>query len=129
MSFARMVSVITPAYRPVPEYLLAAYESLRSQELPPGYEWEWVLQEDGGTGVVQEILPSDSRVHIAGGRRGAVALTRNLALACTRGELIKNLDGDDMLTPGTLMLDSQALSDPTTMWTTCKVLDLLPDGS
>jgi glycosyltransferase involved in cell wall biosynthesis len=126
----RIISVITPIYRPEPEHLRAAYESLAAQELPPGWELEWVLQEDGTTGLVDELLPGDPRVTAAGGRHNGVAMTRNLGLSRARGELIKNLDQDDILCPGVLARDIEVLSgDDTTQWTTSRALDLLPDGS
>ena len=126
-----LLSVVTPVYNPNPEYLLAAYDSLRRQNLPSDWEWEWVVQEDGATGVVSEILPvDDSRIRIGTGRRGGIALTRNMALARTRGTLIKNLDGDDVLADGVLDRDVSALDgDDSIQWTTSRVLDLMPDGS
>lgn len=125
-----VISVVTPTYRPVPDQLRQAYESLRTQELPDGWTWEWVIQEDGNTGSTPDILPRDQRVRIGRGRRGGVALTRNLALARSEGELVKNLDQDDILTPGVLARDIEILtSEPEIQWTTSRVLDLLPDGS
>ncbi|NUW31605.1 glycosyltransferase [Nonomuraea sp. SMC257] len=125
-----LISVITPSHRPVREQLLEAYESVRSQRLPRGWEVEWVIQEDGDTGAALDILPEDPVVRFATGRRGGVALTRNMALARSRGDLVKNLDHDDVLTPGVLARDIEVLvSDPLVQWTTSPVLDLLPDGS
>lgn len=131
MTMTRLISVITPSYRPVPDQLREAYDSLRTQELPQGWDWEWVIQEDGDTGAAKEILPDDPRLIFGTGRRGGVALTRNLALAQSRGELVKNLDQDDILTPGVLARDIAILSVdlPVIQWTTSRVLDLLPDGS
>lgn len=126
-----ILSVITPGYQPVREHLLAAYESLRSQELPDGWYWEWVVQDDGTPGEnAVTILPHDERVRAQIGRRGGVALARNLALARARGVLVKNLDQDDILTPGVLTRDIDIFeTNPTVWWTTSRVLDLLPDGS
>src|SRR5204863_3654644 len=63
-------------------------------------------------------------------RHLGVALTRNLALSRATGTLIKNLDQDDILTPGVLTRDIETLSTrPHVGWTTSRVLDLLPDGS
>src|SRR3954454_7726399 len=88
------VSIITPVYNPVPQYLKEAYESLQAQELPSGSSWERVVQEDGETGVAQRILPDDPRISFGTGRRGGVAITRNLGLARAGGQLIKNFDQD-----------------------------------
>ncbi|GAA5128860.1 glycosyltransferase family 2 protein [Haloechinothrix salitolerans] len=125
-----LLSVITPVYQPVAEHLREAYESLKSQTLPNGWEWEWVVQEDGETRVAHQILPNDPQIKFGSGRRGGVALTRNLALGRSRGTLVKNLDADDVLTPGALARDIEAFQrDPEIRWTTSRVLDLLPDGS
>lgn len=125
-----VVSVITPVYQPVAEYLLKAHESLAAQETPSGWEWEWLVQEDGDTGVAASILPSDPRIKLGAGRHGGVAITRNLALARSEGTYIKNLDQDDVLAPGVLARDIEALEDdPDVHWSTSKALDLLPDGS
>jgi glycosyltransferase involved in cell wall biosynthesis len=125
-----LLSVVTPVYSPDPDHLRAAYETLCRQTLPAGWEWEWVVQEDGVTGIVSQILPADERVRIGTGRRGGVALTRNMALARTRGTLIKNLDGDDVLADGALHRDVSTLdAERSAQWVTSRVLDLLPDGS
>lgn len=125
-----VISVITPVYKPEPEFLLSAYESVRAQRLPEGWVWEWIVQEDGNTGVATEILPEDSRIKHARGRHLGVALTRNLGLARSRGSLIKNLDQDDVLADGVLARDIAVLHrDHDVQWTTSRVLDLMPDGS
>ncbi|MFC9441135.1 glycosyltransferase [Nocardia sp. NPDC057030] len=127
----RLISVITPVYNPDPAHLKAACDSVLSQQLPPGWSLEWVLQEDGNSGVVGELLRGvDNRIRVHTGRRGGVALTRNMALANSGGELVKNLDADDILTPGVLTRDIETLtSDDEIAWTTSRLLDLLPDGS
>ena len=71
-----VVSVITPVYEPVEEQLAAAYLSLRDQELPAGWRWEWVVQEDGGAGVARRCLPDDERIAHGANRHLGVALTR-----------------------------------------------------
>jgi glycosyltransferase involved in cell wall biosynthesis len=125
-----VVSVVTPAYQPVPEHLTAAYDSLRNQVMPPGWQWQWVVQEDGQSGDVARMLPSDPRISPGSGRRAGEAATRNLCLSRATGELIKVLDADDQLTPGTLARDIAVLTGhPDIGWTAARVLDLLPDGS
>ncbi|GHH59780.1 glycosyltransferase [Lentzea cavernae] len=125
----RTISVITPIYNPQPEYLLAAHESLQAQKLPPGWTWEWLVQEDGNTDVAEVLLPLDDRIKHGTGRHGGVAITRNLALSRASGELVKNLDQDDLLTAGVLARDIAALTENDGVhWTTSRVLDLMPDG-
>lgn len=124
----RMISVITAVYDPEPHHLLEAYRSLASQQLPDGWAWEWLVQEDGRTGVAASVLPADDRVSHGSGRHGGVAITRNLALSRARGELVKNLDQDDVLTAGVLARDIAAIGSGAG-WTTSRALDLMPDGS
>ncbi|MBR7834674.1 glycosyltransferase [Actinospica durhamensis] len=127
-----LLSVVTAVYEPEPEYLLAAYESLDSQHLPAGWEWEWLVQEDGRTGAAASILPADERIKLGYGRHNGVAITRNLALAASGGSLVKNLDQDDILSPGVLARDIAVLGEdglPEVHWTVSRALDLLPDGS
>lgn len=125
-----VISVITPVYAPVATYILETYESLISQELPDGWDWQWVVQEDGQTGEVAKLLPNDPRISTGMGRRGGSAVARTMALARAEGSLIKALDADDMLTPGVLARDIDALTENSRFgWATSRVLDLMPDGS
>ncbi len=88
------------------------------------------MQEDGQTGDVARMLPDDPRISPGTGRRSGEAATRTLCLSRADGELVKVLDSDDQLTPGTLAREIAALTaHPDIGWTTCRVLDLLPDGS
>lgn len=127
---SHVISVVTAAYQPVPEYLTAAYESLRSQYLPEGWQWQWVVQEDGQTGDVARMLPEDDRISSGSGRRTGEAATRTMCLSRATGDLIKVLDSDDQLVPGTLAREIDVLTRyPDIGWTTTRVLDLLSDGS
>jgi glycosyltransferase involved in cell wall biosynthesis len=124
----QVITVITPSYKPEAEHLLAAWESLRGQEMAAGWELEWLVRQDGPGHEAEDILPADPRIVHARGRHGGVSLTRNLALAQARGSLIKNLDQDDILTPGVLARDISHIGGGV-RWVTSRVLDLLPDGS
>jgi glycosyltransferase involved in cell wall biosynthesis len=124
------LTVITPVYKPVAAQLQEAYESLREQALPDGWDWEWIVQEDGAAGDARAILPADDRIVHGDNRHGGVAITRNLGLARAKGQLIKNLDQDDVLTPGVISRDIEVMvSRPDVQWVTSRVLDLMPDGS
>ncbi|MBF6438846.1 glycosyltransferase family 2 protein [Nocardia cyriacigeorgica] len=125
----RTISVITATYRPVAEYLAQAYQSLLEQKLPTGWDWEWIVQEDGTTGDAAAMLPADPRIKPGMGRHGGPGVCRSLALARSVGALVKVLDADDQLTPGTLARDIEALNQPGVGWATSRVLDLLPDGT
>jgi glycosyltransferase involved in cell wall biosynthesis len=94
-----VISVVTATLRPVREYLTTSYKSLTSQVLPVGWDWQWIVQEDGDSGDVVRILPEDPRISVGGGRQAGECVTRNMCLARADGDLIKTLDADDILAP------------------------------
>jgi glycosyltransferase involved in cell wall biosynthesis len=127
---SHLISIVTPVYRPVAGHLEDAYKSILNQHLPSDWDWEWVVQEDDETGVLDTLLGQDSRISHGTGRHGGPGVARTLALSRAGGELIKVLDADDTLTPDVLARDISALSEhPDIGWTTSRVLDLMPDGS
>jgi glycosyltransferase involved in cell wall biosynthesis len=123
----RTISVVTPVHPPHVRFLPEAYESLRAQELPEGWGWEWLIQHDGEA----ESEPSfdDPRVTFSASPAAGAAGARNLALARSSGEFVRNLDADDLLTGGALERDVQILlAHQNVGWVTSAALDLLPDG-
>jgi len=126
----QLISVITAAHPPTIPFLHEAYDSLGRQALPPGWDWQWVVQEDGQTGQVAAALPDDPRISAGSSRKGGPGVARTMALARATGSLVKVLDADDQLLAGTLARDITVLTEhPDVGWTTSKALDLLPDGS
>jgi glycosyltransferase involved in cell wall biosynthesis len=126
----RRVTVVTAVHAPSAPFLRDAYESLCAQELPAGWEWRWLIQEDGRTDAVAPHVPDDGRVTFRQGRPGGPGVARTLALAHADGAYVKVLDADDRLPPGTLARDLAALeADRTVGWATSRALDVLPDGS
>ncbi|WP_181138832.1 glycosyltransferase [Streptomyces sp. Ru72] len=122
--------VVTAVHAPSARFLPEAYKSLCEQWLPEGWEWHWVIQEDGETDDVRPYVPDDERVTFRQGRPGGPGVARTMALAHTDGAYVKVLDADDQLPPGTLARDLAVLeADPALGWTTSRALDLLPDGS
>ncbi|WP_155055668.1 glycosyltransferase family 2 protein [Streptomyces blattellae] len=127
---SRRVVIVTAVHAPSAVFLADAHASLCAQELPAGWEWHWVIQEDGTTDAVAPYVPDDDRVTFRQGRPGGPGVARTLALAHADGDYVKILDADDQLTPGALARDVAALeADPTIGWATSRALDLLPDGS
>ncbi|RKS09973.1 glycosyl transferase family 2 [Nocardiopsis sp. Huas11] len=126
----RTVTVVTAVHAPAVRYLPEAYASLADQRLPEGWDWQWVVQEDGETDEVAPHMPDDPRVDFGQGRPGRAAMARTLALSRAKGELVRVLDADDRLTPGALARDVAALTrNPGAGWAVSRALDLLPDGS
>ncbi|MFJ2828990.1 glycosyltransferase family 2 protein [Streptomyces sp. NPDC087263] len=130
---SRRIIIVTAVHGPSARFLPEAHKSLRQQELPDGWEWHWVIQEDGRTDAVAPHVPEDARVTFRQGRQGrpgGPGIARTLALADADGEYVKVLDADDQLAPGVLARDLAALEgDRTLGWATSRALDFLPDGS
>ncbi|MGW3951819.1 glycosyltransferase family 2 protein [Streptomyces sp. NPDC004752] len=126
----RRVIIVTAVHAPSAPFLGEAYKSLCAQELPDGWAWHWVIQEDGETDDVRPYVPDDERVTFRQGRPGGPGVARTMALAHAHGEYVKVLDADDQLAPGALARDLAVLEgNPGIGWATSRVLDLMPDGS
>jgi glycosyltransferase involved in cell wall biosynthesis len=126
----RTIDVVTAVHPPAARYLADAYKSLCAQGLPDGWDWHWIIQEDGRSDAVRPYVPDDPRVTFTQGRPGGPGVARTMALAHAAGPYVKVLDADDQLTPGALARDLALLeADPGLGWATSRVLDLLPDGS
>lgn len=127
---SRHIIIVTAVHAPSAKFLPDAYKSLCDQELPEGWDWHWLIQEDGKTDEVAPFIPADERVSFRQGRAGGPGVARTMALAHADGEYVKVLDADDQLPPGALARDVAALeADRSLGWATSRVLDLLPDGS
>ncbi|MCX3287448.1 glycosyltransferase [Streptomyces sp. NEAU-H22] len=127
---SRRIVVVTAVHGPHARFLPEAHASLCAQRLPEGWEWHWVVQEDGESEDVEPYVPQDTRVTFRQGRPGGPGVARTMALAHADGAYVKVLDADDRLAPGALARDLAALEeDPGLGWATSRVLDLMPDGS
>ncbi|MEO3751488.1 glycosyltransferase [Streptomyces sp. B6B3] len=125
-----IISVVTAVHAPGTRFLPDAYESLCGQELPDGWTWQWLIQEDGETDAVAGLVPDDPRVGFGQGRAGGPGVARTLALARAEGRVVRVLDADDLLTPGALARDLRVFAEqPGIGWTTSRALDLREDGS
>ena len=80
-----LISVITAAHWSTADYIEEAMESLRGQVLPPGWNLEWIVQEDGANPSLGDKLRRwDAVSYAANGRQLGIAFTRNLALSRQR---------------------------------------------
>ncbi|WP_189455991.1 glycosyltransferase family 2 protein [Streptomyces abikoensis] len=126
----RRIIIVTAVHGPSAHHLPDAYRSLCAQKLPDGWEWHWVIQEDGKTEHVAPHVPDDERVTFLQGRPGGPGVARTMALAHADGQYVKILDADDQLPEGALARDLAVLEQDSSLgWTTSRVLDLMPDGS
>lgn len=77
-----------------------AARSVAAQHLPVGWDFEWLVQEDGDAPVAEHLC--DGARYEANGARLGPNATRNLALSRAHGEFVAVLDYDDVLLPGGL---------------------------
>jgi glycosyltransferase involved in cell wall biosynthesis len=122
-----LISVLTPVYGPTARYLNETAAGVHSQSLPPGWELEWIVQEDGPSASLAGRL-EDTRYGSNGAQLG-VAVTRNAALARARGALVQVLDHDDVLLPHALSTLITHFADPSVHWAVGQADDLMPDGT
>lgn len=126
----RTITVLTAASPGRGLMLLRAHNSLAHQVLPPGWAWQWVIQEDAERPSLETLLPKDPRIEFDfnGGHFGP-AITRNLALIRARGGIVRNLDDDDELAPDALALDIEAfVTHPGLAWVTSEAADVTTHG-
>lgn len=126
----RVISIVTAAHAPYAGFLDELSASVLDQRMPDGWDWQWVVQEDGETGDIAKSLPSDPRISAGTGRPGGPASARTLALARATGELVRSVDADDVLLPGALARDIDVLTRHRELgWVSSQALALHPDGS
>jgi glycosyltransferase involved in cell wall biosynthesis len=125
-----LISVITAAYAPTADYLAETAASISALQLPPGFDLEWVVQEDGDSPqLVGFFAGLDFARYEANGRRYGTALTRNLALARASGVLLQALDQDDVLLPGAIATLVPRFAEHRIHWAIGQADDLMPDGT
>jgi glycosyltransferase involved in cell wall biosynthesis len=86
------------------------------------------VQEDGDNPVLADVLGDDARYHRNGTRLG-IAATRNLALSRATGDLVQNLDHDDVLLPHALATVIARFEQHPIHWAIASADDLLVDGT
>jgi glycosyltransferase involved in cell wall biosynthesis len=122
------LSVITAAYGPSAHYLTETTRSVQAQQLPAGWSLEWIVQEDGDNPVLADSIGAHARYDRNGTRLG-IAATRNLALARATGELVQNLDHDDVLLPHAVATLIRRFEEHPIHWAVAAADDLLEDGT
>ena len=126
----RRISVITAAYGPLAGYFAETIRSVTQQELPEGWELEWLVQEDGDSPALESVVAGVSGVrYSANMAHVGIAATRNLALARATGDVVQVLDHDDLFLPGAFVALLSRFDDPGVHWVVGQADDLLPDGT
>jgi len=125
-----LLSVVTPTQAHNADHIGQLWRSLDGQVLPPGWDWEWLVQEDGPRPGVRELLPDDPRIRYdALGVQLGGAATRNVAVARAAGDLVAGMDHDDWYEPGGLAeLVRPLAEDPLLAWSCGQTRWENPDG-
>src|SRR5579859_6229856 len=125
-----LLSIITAAYSPTATFLSETMASVAAQEMPDGWELEWIVQEDGPKSSLVDTLKSlDIVQYRANGDKLGIAPTRNFALSRASGSLIQALDQDDVLLSGHLATLISRFMEYPIHWAVAQADDLLPDGT
>ncbi|WP_309116749.1 glycosyltransferase [Saccharothrix sp.] len=126
----RRISIITAAYAPLSDYFAETIASVQAQELPAGWELEWLVQEDGEIPTLAARVADIECVNYASNdAHTGIAATRNLALTRATGDIVQVLDHDDVLLPGALLRLLPIFDDSSVHWVVGQADDYLPDGS
>lgn len=124
------LSIITAAYAPLANYFRETIESVQRQELPDGWELEWLIQEDGQNPSLSRMVNDIPNVRYAANKaHTGIAATRNLALTRATGDIVQVLDHDDLLLPGALKCLLPHFDNPSIHWVVGQADDLLSDGT
>jgi GT2 family glycosyltransferase len=108
-----LISVVIPVYKPRPEWLRAAIESVRNQTWP---QWQLSVSLDGPDPAIEEevraLASDDTRIRITvSPERGGISVALNAAATIATGDYVAFLDHDDLLTPQALGYIAAAFRD------------------
>ena len=110
-SYQPLISIITPSYEPVLDYLKQMLASVRAQSYAA---WELILVDSQPqTSGVEELLASlrDARIkHVTTQQNLGIVGNTNLGIAHATGDYIAFLDYDDLLAPNALYAYVEALN-------------------
>lgn len=122
------VSIITAAFAPGAAYLPDTIRSVKHQQMPSGWDLEWVVQEDGDfPSLAHHFTGLDYIRYEPNCAHLGIASTRNLALSRATGDLIQVLDSDDFLLPHALASLVPLFEDEQIHWAVGQADDLMPD--
>lgn len=113
-----MISIITPTHKTSSPYLPEAYDSVVAQTHT---DWEWVIVTNAG-GSVPPNIENDARVNVypieddfsscpEGQERNSIGRLKKFAAQQAKGDIIVELDADDLLTPNALESIHAAFED------------------
>lgn len=123
-----LLSVLTAAIGRWAEFVAEAGDSVASQDVPEGWDVEWIVQEDGSDPCLASVCERFPMARYeANGEQLGTAVTRNIGLTRAQGSLVHVLDCDDLLLPGGLRTAIETFDAyPQIHWVAGQADDLLP---
>jgi len=108
-----MISIFTPVHLTSSEFLIEAYKSLSEQTFT---DWEWIIVLNNGGKVESNEIKQDKKVNIiqAKGKLNTsknIGWLKNYSISQCKGNIVVELDADDMLTPVALERINEAFMD------------------
>lgn len=101
-----MLSIITPVHEKSSKYVKEAYESLLTQIV----DWEWVIVLNNN-GFIDDEIRKDERVRVLPFEANTIGALKRFGALSAKGEIIVELDADDMLTQDALYEIQKAFED------------------
>ena len=103
-----MISIITPTNNP--KYLKEAYESLKAQSFG---DWEWIIVPNNGTEINDVFRKLDKRITVIpfDKKTDKIGEIKGFAFKQGSGDILLELDHDDLLTPKALEKVNEVFKD------------------
>ena len=115
----KMLSILTPvlANDGTRELLPETITSVEQQALPPGWNLEWIIMEDGKDPILEDYPWPDSVHYRKIEKQVGEPSARTLALSMAIGEVVLAFDADDTLPTESLMKICTAFDEnPAAQW-------------
>jgi hypothetical protein len=134
----RTYSLITSVHPDKTQWLIDCARSVLTQQLPHGWELQWLLMVDGGgpqsgKEVLDQLrgLPNLHTAYVGSlTRQRGIACARNLALSQACGELVRALDADDELPENAIAHDIEAMEQhQEALWCASSCYNLDDEGN
>jgi glycosyltransferase involved in cell wall biosynthesis len=104
-----MLSILTPVHHLSTTFLPETYQSLLSQTYQ---DWEWILLQNNGGKVPDEIAKDNKVVVFTTKRDLGIGALKRFCASKAKGDILVELDADDLLTSNALAKISDAFKNP-----------------
>jgi len=130
-------SLITGVLPSSSDHLLDCAKSINQLTIPPNWHIQWIVCADGTTEEAAPLKPplidimQDAQTELifhCTTRHVGTAAARNLALAFANGDLVRQLDADDLLFPDAIEKDILTLQNDHFTYCASGTVNLYEDG-